>query len=127
MANWTPQGFVGLLFKTIGKHVPSSPLMPSQLLWGTEAAVRERMRDGIVELHMTRRMYPFHYPFEPAEVVEHYRTYYGPINRAFAALDAAGQSALRHDLQQLWAEHNRATDGTTAYQSEYLEVVAVRE
>lgn len=126
MANWTPEGFVGLMFKTIGKHVPPPPLMPSPLLWGNEATVRERLRDGIVELQMTKRLYPFRYPFTPSEVVEHFNTYYGPTNRAFAALDAAEQAALRRDLEQLWTEHNRATDGTTYYESEYLEVVAVR-
>jgi hypothetical protein len=60
-------------------------------------------------------------------VVEHFRTYYGPTNRAFAALDAAGQAeGLRGDLERLWTEHNSATDGTTRIESEYLEVVAVR-
>jgi SAM-dependent methyltransferase len=126
MANWTPEGFVGQMFKIIGKHVPPPPLMPSPLLWGDEATVRERLRDGVAELHLTKRRYPFHYPFPPSEVVEHFRTYYGPMNRAFSALDDAGQDALRHDLEQLWTEHNSATDGTTRYESEYLEVVAVR-
>jgi SAM-dependent methyltransferase len=126
MANWTPEGFVGQMFKTIGKHVAPPPLMPSPLLWGDEATVRERLRDGVAELHLTKRQYPFYYPFPPSEVVEHFRTYYGPTNRAFTALDAAGQEALRRDLEQLWTEHNRATDGTTRYDSEYLEAVAVR-
>jgi SAM-dependent methyltransferase len=127
MGNWTPEGFVGQMFKTIGKHVPPPPLMPSPLLWGDEATVRERLRDGVADLRLTKRQYPFDYPFPPSEVVEHFRTYYGPMNRAFAALDAAGQAeGLRGDLEQLWTEHNSATDGTTRYESEYLEVVAVR-
>ena len=126
MGNWTPQGFVGQLFKTIGKHVPPPPLMPSPLLWGDEATVRERLGDRVAELSLTRRQYPFYYPFPPSEVVEHFRTYYGPTNRAFAALDDAGQDALRHDLEQLWSEHNSADAGTTRYDSEYLEVVAIR-
>jgi hypothetical protein len=58
--------------------------------------------------------------------VEFFRTYYGPINRAFAALDADGQAALRRDLEELWRAHNQATDGTTAVGAEYLEVVARR-
>ena len=128
MGNWTPEGFVGQLFKTIGKHVPPPPLMPSPLLWGNEATVGERLHDdGVAELHLTKRQYPFYYPFPPSEVVEHFRTYYGPTNRAFAALDGAGQAALRRDLEQLWTEHNSATDSTTRYDSEYLEVIAVRE
>lgn len=127
MANWTPEGFVGQMFKTIGKHVPPPPIMPPPVKWGDEATVRERLRNGVAQLQLTRRLYPFHYPFAPSEVVEFYRTYYGPINRAFATLDAAGQAALRRDLEQLWTEHNRATDGTTHYEAEYLEVIAIRK
>lgn len=126
MANWTPEGFVGQMFKTIGKHVPPSPLMPSPVKWGDEVTVRERLNGGITELHLAKRLYPFRYPFPPSEVVEFYRTYYGPLNRAFAALDAAGQAALRHDLDQLWAMHNRDTNGATHCEPEYLEVVAIR-
>lgn len=127
MGNWTPEGFVGQMFKVIGKHVPPPALMPSPLLWGDEATVRERLNDGVAELSLTKRQYPFHYPFPPTEVVEHFRTYYGPMNRAFNALDDAGQEALRSDLEQLWTEHNTGTDGTTRYDSEYLEVDALRE
>ena len=127
MGNWTPEGFVGQMFKVIGKHVPPPALMPSPLLWGDEATVRERLGEGMAELRLTKRLYPFHYPFPPSEVVEHFRTYYGPMNRAFNVLDDAGQDALRRDLEQLWSEHNTGTDGTTRYDSEYLEVVAVRE
>jgi hypothetical protein len=75
---------------------------------------------------MERRMYPFRFPFPPEAVVEFFRTYVGPVNRAFAALDAEGQAALRRDLEQLWSAHNEATDGTTAVAAEYLEVVARR-
>ena len=126
MANWTAEGFVGQMFKTIGKHLPSPPQMPSPLLWGNETAVRERLREGIADLQMTRYHYPFHYPFGPAEVVEHSRTYFGPVNRAFAALGVAGQTVLRQDLEQLLKQHNLAKDGTTRYAAEYLEVSATR-
>lgn len=126
MANWTPAGFIGLMFKNIGRHVPPPSLMPSPLLWGDEATVRERLGGGVAELRLTRRQYPFAYPFAPAEVVEFYRTYYGPTHRAFGALDADGQAALRRDLEQLWGEHNQASDGTTRYAAEYLEVEAIR-
>lgn len=126
MANWTPEGFVGQMFKTIGKHVPPPQIMPSPLLWGNESVIRDRLSDGVAELHLTKRMYPFHYPFAPAEVVAFYRTYYGPTNRAFATLDSAGQAALHSDLEQLWTKHNLATDGSTRYEAEYLEVDAIR-
>jgi SAM-dependent methyltransferase len=125
MANWTPEGFVGQMFKTVGRHVPP-PQMPSPTLWGDEATVRERLREGVAELRLERRMYPMRYPFPPEEVVEFFRTYYGPVNRAFAALDANGQAALRRNLVELWSTHNQATDGTTAVASEYLEVMARR-
>lgn len=126
MASWTPEGFIGQLFKVMGKHVPPSPLMPSPLLWGTEAAVRERLSAGSSELTLTKRHYPFNYPFDPAAVAEFFQTNYGPTNRAFAALDEDGQAALRQDLEALWTEHNQAGDGTTRFEAEYLEVVAVR-
>ena len=126
MANWTPEGFVGQMFKTTGKHVPPPPNMPSPLKWGDEATVRERLRDGIADLKLTKLMCPFEYPFPPADVVESFRMYYGPTHRAFAALDESGQAALRKDLEQLWSEYNEATDGTTFGRGEYLEVVATR-
>ncbi len=126
MVNWTAEGFIGQMFKIIGQYVPPSPLMPSPLLWGNEQTVRERFSSGITELHLTKRPYPFHYSFGPGKTVEFYRTYYGPMNRAFAALDEAGQTALHRDLEALWTRANQATDGTTKYGSEYLEVIAVR-
>ena len=127
MGNWTPAGFVGQVFKVMGKHVPPPAIMAPPVKWGDEDTVRERFKDGISHLNLNRHLYPFKYPFPPAEVVEFYRTYYGPTHKTFAALDAEKQSALRRDLEQLWTEHNTATDGTTAYESEYLEVTAIRQ
>ena len=126
MGNWTPGGFIGQMFKLSGKHVPPPAGMPSPVLWGDEATVRERFRDGVADLKMTRRMYPISYPFPPADVVEFFRTYYGPTNRAFASLDPGKQAALRSDLEKLWGENNKAIDGGTAIAAEYLEVVAIR-
>lgn len=126
MANWTPTGFVGRLFKTIGRHVAPPALMPSPLLWGDEATVRDRFHFGVSELRIERRMYRFDYPFGPADVVDFYQTYYGPMNRAFASLDEAGQTALRRELTQLWAEHNTGDAARTTYLSEYLEISAIR-
>ncbi|MGA8515036.1 MAG: hypothetical protein WB821_09720 [Burkholderiaceae bacterium] len=80
----------------------------------------------MAHLQLTKRPYPFDYPFGPAKVVEFFRTYYGPTNRAFAALDPAGQAALHGDLELLWTQHNLATDGRTRYTAEYLEVVVRR-
>ena len=127
MGNWTQTGFVGQMFKIHGKHVPPPAIMAPPVKWGEEDVVRERFKDGISHLKLSRRIYPFRYPFPPAEVVEFFRTYYGPSHKAFAALDAEKQSALRIELEQLWTEHNTATDGTTSIDSEYLEVVAIRQ
>jgi SAM-dependent methyltransferase len=127
MGNWTPNGFVGQMFKIHGQHVPPPAIMPPPVKWGDEETVRERFKDKVSHLKLSRHLYPFRYPFPPSEVVEFFRTYYGPSHKAFAALDAEKQSALRRDLEQLWTEHNTATDGTTAIDSEYLEVVAIRQ
>jgi ubiquinone/menaquinone biosynthesis C-methylase UbiE len=126
MANWTPAGFVGQMFKIIGKHSPPSPLMPSPLKWGDEDVVRERLSAGTTAIQLAKRLYPIDYPFSPREVAEFYREYYGPINRAFAGLDADKQAALRHDLEQLWTEHNQTNHGVARYAYEYLEVAATR-
>lgn len=126
MANWTPEGHIGQMFKIISKHVPPPPLMVPPVKWGDERTVRERLQDGTSSLSMTRRMYPMQYPFSPAEVVEFFFTYYGPTLRARAALDAAGQTALREDLEQLWTSNNQASDGSTYVAAEYLHVEAVR-
>lgn len=126
MANWTPEGFVGQLFKTMAKHVPPSPLMPSPLLWGNEAVVRARFGAGVVSLTAVKHPYPFHYAMPPADVVEFFRLYYGPTHKAFTVLDGDAQARLRSDLEALWRSHNVATDGTTQYTAEYLHVTAVR-
>ncbi len=126
MANWTPEAFTGQMFRLGAKHVPPPPGMPSPVLWGTEDAVRERLAHGIADLQMTRRKIMFLYPMSPAEVVEQFRRYFGPTVVAFSKLDPDSQAALRSDLEALWTENNQATDGTTAVESEYLEVRAVK-
>lgn len=126
MGNWTPSGFVGQMFKTIGAHVPPPPGISSPLSWGDEATVRERLGDYVSDLQLTRRLYPFKYPFSPAETVEFFFKFYGPTNRALNSLDAEKQAALRHDLEQVWSRHNQATDGTVSFGAEYLHVQAVR-
>lgn len=126
MANWTPEGHVGQMFKIIGKYVPPPPLMAPPMKWGQEEVVRERLGEGLSELKTARRMYSMNYPFSPEEVVEFFRIYYGPTNRAFAALNEEQQAKLRQELDRLWTENNRASDGSTQVESEYLEVDGVR-
>lgn len=125
MGNWTPTGFVGQTFKIMGKHVPPPP-MPSPLLWGDEGTVRERFQKDFTNVQCTRHQQVMEFPMKPSDVVEYFRTWFGPTQRAFAALDETGQAALRRDLEQLWTEHNQASDGTTKITSEYLEVIAIR-
>jgi len=125
MANWTPAGFIGQLFKITGQHVTPPP-MPSPLLWGHEPAASERLREGFTNLRCARRELVMEFPMKPSDAVEFFRAWYGPTQRAFAALDEAGQAALRRDLERLWTEHNLATDGSTRIAAEYLEVIATR-
>ena len=124
MANWTPGGFIGEMLRTTAAYAPAPTALPSPLLWGTEDAVRARL-GAAASLTFTRRLIAFEFPFGPEQVVNEFRLWYGPTLRAFASLDEANREGLRRDLEQLWTEHNRATDGTTRVQSEYLEVVAV--
>lgn len=126
MANWTPSGFIGQMFKTAASHVPPPPGMTSPVLWGVEEKVRERFSEGISKLETKLQKITWVFPFSPAEVVEHFRLYYGPMQKAFGALDEEKQAALRNDLEQLWSTHNQATDGTTRVDAEYLEVIAGR-
>jgi SAM-dependent methyltransferase len=126
MANWTPSGFIGQMFKTNSAYVPPPPGMASPVLWGVEETVRERLSEGISKLETKLQNVKWVFPFSPAEVVEHFRLYYGPTQKAFGALDESKQAALRKDLEELWQKHNRATDGSTEVDAEYLEVIATR-
>lgn len=126
MANWTPDGFVGQMFKIGSTHVPPPPGMMPPVLWGKEDVIKERFADGIADLKTSRIKIVFSFPFGPAEVVEHFRMYFGPTNKAFGSLDEQGQAALRKDLESLWASSNRASDGLTEVEAEYLEVRAVK-
>ena len=126
MANWTPAGFIGQMFKTMSSHVTPPAGMPSPVMWGVEENVRERFGEGISKLETRLQNVKWVFPFSPAEVVEHFREYYGPTQKAFGTLDEEKQAALRKDLEQLWTTNNRATDGTLEVDSQYLEVIATR-
>jgi SAM-dependent methyltransferase len=125
MANWTPDGFVGQMFKTISRYIAPSG-MPAPALWGDEATVRGRLQEGITNVKCAPRIYRFDYPFTPNAVVEFFRINYGPMSRAFASLDASGQEKLRNDLVLLWSAHNKAVGDATEVDAEYLEVIAAR-
>jgi SAM-dependent methyltransferase len=125
LANWTPQGFIGQMFKTVSTFIAPSG-MPSPVLWGDEATVRERLGKGLSKLNLVRRHYTLSYPFPPSEVVEFFRLYYGPTNRAVASLDAGGGKRLRQELEGLWSSHNRAGMECMTVLAEYLEVIGMR-
>jgi hypothetical protein len=113
------------MFKTIAGHIAPSG-MPAPVLWGDEATIRVRLREGIADLKFALHVYHFDYPFPPRAVVEFFRANYGPMSRAFASLDESGQEKLRGELVDLWSAHNKAADFTTRVNAEYLEVIATR-
>ena len=121
MANWTPESFIGQVFKTIGKHIPPMPGVRSPALWGTKARLEE-MFGGQASIEATSRMYNFRYR-SPAHWLEVFRTWYGPVHKAFEALPQPGKAALEEDFLALIARFNRAEDGTMVVPAEYLEVV----
>jgi ubiquinone/menaquinone biosynthesis C-methylase UbiE len=125
LANWTPEGFIGQLFKTIGKHMPPPPGARSPALWGTRARIAELFAPHAASIEATQRNFVFRYR-SPAHWIEVFKSFYGPLLKTFAALAPAAQAALQRDLMELIARFNRATDGTMVVPSEYLEVVITR-
>jgi len=122
LANWTPTSLVGEIFKLIGKYVPPAIGVKSPGLWGTEARLRELFGEQIDSIAIERKHFVFRY-HNPGHWLEVFRTFYGPMHKAFMALDAQKQEALAADLIALADKFNRATDGTLVAPSEYLEVV----
>jgi SAM-dependent methyltransferase len=120
MANWTPAGFIGRLFKVMGRYLPPPAGVKPPSLWGTEERLRELFKGGDVKAE--RRNFVFRYR-SPKHWLQTFRTYYGPMHKAFGALDAAQQASLEQDLLALVQEMNTATDGTMVLPGEYLEVV----
>jgi SAM-dependent methyltransferase len=125
MANWTPESFIGQVFKTIGKHVAPPKGVNSPALWGSKPWLDDHFGPAADAIATATRTFVFRYP-TPEYFVDFFRTYYGPVHKAFLALDAAGQEALENDLLALIGRFNRAQDGTMAVPSEYLEIVITR-
>ncbi len=124
MANWTPEGFIGQLFKTLGKHVPPAPGAKSPALWGTEAYLRELFGEGAAQIRCEKRHFNFRYR-SPQHFVDVFRTWYGPVHKAFAALGDKG-AQLEQDMLALMESVRRQDAKTLVIASEYLEVVIVR-
>ncbi|HTQ42089.1 MAG TPA: class I SAM-dependent methyltransferase [Polyangiaceae bacterium] len=125
LANWTPESFIGQLFKTIGKYVPPAPGIRSPGLWGTRARLEELFGANAKHVAITPREFVFRYR-SPMHWIEVFRTYYGPMNKTFAALDSERQAAFTHDLLALIERGNRSKDRSLVLPSEYLEVVIER-
>ena len=125
LANWTPEGFIGQLFKTIGKHLPPPAGAKSPALWGTPAHLDFLFKARAVSIQTAKRDFIFRYR-SAEHWIDVFRTYYGPVLKAFAALPPAAQDALHADLVALIGRFNRATDGTMVVPGEYLEVVIVK-
>jgi SAM-dependent methyltransferase len=125
LANWTPEGFIGQLFKAIGKHVPPPPGARSPALWGTPARLAELFGPHAASIASTPRSFVLRYR-SPEHWLEVFRTYYGPLLKTFAALPPAAQAALEGDLMALVTRLNRSGDATMVVPSEYLEIVITR-
>jgi ubiquinone/menaquinone biosynthesis C-methylase UbiE len=125
LANWTPEGFIGQVFKTLGKYLPPPAGAKSPALWGTEARLKEMFGASSSAIRAERRHFMFRYR-SPEHFLEIFKSYYGPMLKAFAALDEANQQKLHQDLMALIGTLNRANDGTMVVPSQYLEVVIVK-
>ncbi len=122
LANWTPASFVGEMFKVIGRYIPPAPGVKPPSLWGTEERLRELFAGHIASLQAPRRNFMFRYR-STRHWLDTFRTYYGPMHKAFAALNAGKQESLAVDLLGLAQRLNTATDGAMVVPGEYLEVV----
>jgi len=123
MANWTPTGFAGQMFKLGGKYVPPPP-MPAPVLWGVPDEVKARFGDKVENLRTTPRLAEFSFEYGPDGVAEHFKTYFGPTVMALKAMGEENHEAFTKDLVDLWSQNNTRTDGTTLVKGEYLEVIA---
>jgi ubiquinone/menaquinone biosynthesis C-methylase UbiE len=121
----TPDGFIGQLFKVVGRHVPPPAGVRSPIQWGTEERLRELFGDAIGGLRTAKRLYAFRYR-SPEAYLDYWRRFYGPTLKAFEAVGEDGREALEQDLLQLIATFNRADDGTMVVPTEYLEAVIVK-
>jgi ubiquinone/menaquinone biosynthesis C-methylase UbiE len=125
LANWTPEGFIGQVFKTLGKYLPPPPGAKSPALWGTRARLDELFGDQAASIKAEPRMFNFRYR-SPDHFLDVFKTFYGPVLKAFAALDAPTRENLRNDLHALIVRMNKSGDATMVLPSEYFEVVIAR-
>jgi SAM-dependent methyltransferase len=125
LANWTPEGKIGEMFRLVAKVNPPPPGVQPPMLWGTEEHLRELLGDGIADLHTDRRTFFMRYR-SPAHWLEFHRANFGPMHHAFGQLDTVGQQLLADEVTDWLTASNTATDGTLVLPCEYLEIVATR-
>jgi ubiquinone/menaquinone biosynthesis C-methylase UbiE len=125
LTNWTPDGFIGQMFKTLGKYLPPPAAAKSPLLWGTRARLTELFGPASTWIKTEPRHFNFRYR-SAEHFVEVFRAYYGPMLKAFSALEVPQQTRLQKDLYDLIARMNKAGDGTMVVPSEYLEIVIMK-
>jgi ubiquinone/menaquinone biosynthesis C-methylase UbiE len=125
LANWTPEGFIGQVFKILGSHLPPPAGVQPPSRWGVEAHLHALFGETATAIAVTPRMFNFRYR-SPAHFIDVFRTWYGPMHKAFAALPADGAIALERDLTELMNRMNRAGTGSLVLPSEYLEVIVSR-
>ncbi|KIC46105.1 SAM-dependent methlyltransferase [Ruegeria sp. ANG-S4] len=125
MANWTPESFIGQLFKTIGKHVPPPAGVNSPAVWGNRDWVQDTFGDNCDVVSFRHKNFMFRYR-SAEHFLEYFRTFYGPMQKAFQALDGAGQAALRDDIMALIAKFDISTNASLCISSEYAEIIVER-
>jgi ubiquinone/menaquinone biosynthesis C-methylase UbiE len=125
LASWTPDGFIGQLLKTVGRHVPPPPGVRPPVQWGTEERLHELFGDRITDLRTTRRDFVFRFT-SAADLADYFRANYGPTLKAFEAVGSDGAKALHEDLVELADRHNSADDGTLKIRSGYLQALAYK-
>lgn len=126
LANWTPEGFIGQLFKVVGRHVPPSPALTPPARWGAEDHLRALFGASASELRVTPRNFAFRYR-SPQHWIDVFRTWYGPVHKAFAGLPSEQQAQLDADITALIGRFNVSGDATVVIPSEYVEVVIVKK
>jgi SAM-dependent methyltransferase len=125
LASWSPEGFIGELFRTVAGHVPPPAGVPSPMLWGTESHLRDLFGEGISALEVHERTFTFRFP-SAEDFVTFFRIFYGPTLKAFAALNDVARDALEQDLIELARQHDRLGGGAVAIPATYAEAIAVR-
>jgi ubiquinone/menaquinone biosynthesis C-methylase UbiE len=125
LANWTPEGFIGQVFKTLGRHLPPPAGVQPPSLWGVEGHLRSLFGENAATIEVTPRVFNFRYR-SAANFIEVFRTWYGPMHKAFAALPPEGAAVLERDLTDLLNRMNQAGPASLVVPSEYLELVVSR-